>query len=231
MTLQTKQLTSAFDKQSRHISDLLAELREKESALHDQEEELQRCKQELDASKAHKAGDDQRREKSELNESNTDSSAGPQEIPPRSPHTENQESICDSETPSSKNQLSGLGVKGQVEAGATAELSSLRQENQLLQNKLLDFNVSQTSASLIPVEDRNQENQGQAKQNLSSSPAAPILDRRGEPVDVTVGATSCEEESVAEERSIEEGMEEGCLTQVNQLQQQVLIMFTLSLVK
>lgn len=218
MTVQTKQLTSAFDKQSRHISDLLAELREKESALRSQEEELRRCKQELDASTAHKAGGDQRtREQRTLRECNTDPSAGPQEIPARSPHTNNQESFSDSETPSSENQLSGSGVKGQVEADETAELLPLRQENELLQKKLFDL-----KASLIPAEDENQENQDQAKQNRSSTPAPPILDHRGEPVDVTVGATSCEEEKSAGE----ERMAEGCQTQINQLQQQVLIMFT-----
>lgn len=231
VTLQTKQLTSAFDKQSRHISDLLGELREKESALHSQEEELQRCKQELDASKAHKAGDDQRREQRTLKESCTDSSTGPQEIPPRSTHTNKQESICDSKAPSSENQLPGSDVKGQVEADATAEPLSLRQENQLLQKKLLDLNASKPSDSLIPVDDRNHENQDQAKQNLSSSPASPILDPQGVPVDIAVGVTSCEEESIGEERSIEEKMEEGCQTEINQLQQQVLIVFTLSLVK
>lgn len=222
MTLQTKQLTSAFDKQSRHISDLLAELREKESALRSQEEELQRCKQDLDASKAHNAeGDQVTRQERTLKECNSDQSAGPQEIPARSSHTNNQESVRKSEAPSSENQLSGSGVKGQVDA--TAELLSLRQENQLLQKKLFDLNASKTSASLIPVEDENQENQDQAKLNLSSSPAPPILDHRGEPADVTVGTTSCGEESAGEER-----MEDGCQIQINQLQQQVLIMFTLS---
>lgn len=227
MTLQTKQLTSAFDKQSRHISDLLTELREKESALHNQKEELQRCKQELDTSKKHKAGDDQRREPRTQKESNTDSNTGPLEISPRSPHTNNQECISDFEAPSSENQLSGFGVKGEVEADATAELHSLCQENQLLQKKLLDFNASKTSTSLIPIEDGNQENQDHVEQNLSSCPAPFILNQQGEPVDVTVGVTSCEE-SAREDSSIERRTEEGCQTQINRLQQQVLIMSTLT---
>ncbi|XP_023263124.1 centromere protein F-like [Seriola lalandi dorsalis] len=54
VTRQTQQLTMAFEKQSQHISGLLAELQEKESALLSQGEELQRCKQELDAFKAEK---------------------------------------------------------------------------------------------------------------------------------------------------------------------------------
>lgn len=44
----------AFEKQSQHISCLLAELQEKESALLSQGEELQYCKRELDALKAEK---------------------------------------------------------------------------------------------------------------------------------------------------------------------------------
>lgn len=219
VTLQTKQLTSAFDKQSRHISGLLAELREKESALHSQEEELQRSKQELDAFRARKAGDDQRREERTLKESNTESNIGLQEIPPSSPHTNTQELISDSEAASSDNQLSG--IKGKVEADVTAELLSLRQENPLLQKKLLDFNASKTSTSLTPVDDGNQENQDQAKQNPSTSPAPPILDQWGEPADVAGVVTSCKEESEREERSTEERVEAGCQPQIIQLQQQV----------
>lgn len=229
VTLQTKQLTSAFDKQSRHISGLLAELREKESALRSQEEELQRSKQELDAFRARKAGDDQRREERTLKESDTESNIGLQEIPPSSPHTNAQELLSDSEAASSDNQLSG--IKGEVEADVTAELLSLRQENPLLQKKLLDFNASKTSASLTPVDDGNQENQDQAKQNPSTGPAPPILDQWGEPADVSGVVTSCKEESEREERSTEERVEAGCQPQLIQLQQQVLIMFTLALIK
>lgn len=54
MTRQTQQLTMAFEKQSQHISGLLAELQEKETALLSQGEELQHYKQELDALKAKK---------------------------------------------------------------------------------------------------------------------------------------------------------------------------------
>lgn len=223
VTLQTKQLTSAFDKQSRHISGLLAELREKESALRSQEEELQRSKQELDAFRARKAGDDQRREERTLKESDTESNIGLQEIPPSSPHTNAQELLSDSKAASSDNQLSG--IKGEVEADVTAELLSLRQE------KLLDFNASKTSASLTPVDDGNQENQDQAKQNPSTGPAPPFLDQWGEPVDVSGVVTSCKEESEREERSTEERVEAGCQPQLIQLQQQVLIMFTLTLIK
>ncbi|XP_034036763.1 centromere protein F isoform X4 [Thalassophryne amazonica] len=57
VTCQTRQLSTAFDKQSQNISDLLAELQEKECSLSSQGEELQRCRQELDALKAEKEGE------------------------------------------------------------------------------------------------------------------------------------------------------------------------------
>ncbi|XP_056145402.1 centromere protein F-like [Lampris incognitus] len=47
VTRETQQLTLAFERQSQHITDLLAELQEKESALLSQEGELQHCRQEL----------------------------------------------------------------------------------------------------------------------------------------------------------------------------------------
>ncbi|XP_039975503.1 trichohyalin isoform X2 [Xiphias gladius] len=52
VTRQTQHLTMAFEKQSQHISGLLAELQEKENTLLSQGEELQQCKKELDALKA-----------------------------------------------------------------------------------------------------------------------------------------------------------------------------------
>ncbi|XP_044061055.1 centromere protein F isoform X2 [Siniperca chuatsi] len=61
VTRQTKQLTMAFEKQSQHISGLLAELQEKECALLCQREELQLYKQELDALKAQKEGGEKKR--------------------------------------------------------------------------------------------------------------------------------------------------------------------------
>ncbi|KAK2849006.1 hypothetical protein Q5P01_008840 [Channa striata] len=52
VTRQTQQLTMAFEKQSQHISGLLAELQEKESALLSQGEKLLHYKQELDEVRA-----------------------------------------------------------------------------------------------------------------------------------------------------------------------------------
>lgn len=221
VTLQAKQLTSAFDKQSKHISSLLAELQGKESALQSLEEELQRYKQALDALRAHKTEVDLRGEEMTLKESNTESNMVPQEIPPCSPHRNKQDSICDSEAASSENLLSGTPIKGQVKADATAELRSLRQENQLLQKKLFDLNASKTSALHLLADDGNQENQDQMKQNPRTSPAPPILDQWKDPVDVTYVVTNYEKESESEERSTETRLEAGWQPQINQLQQQV----------
>nr|XP_046262160.1 centromere protein F isoform X2 [Scatophagus argus] len=63
VTRQTQQLTMAFEKQSQHISGLLAELQAKESALLSQGEELQHYKQQLEALKAQKKGEDTKRRK------------------------------------------------------------------------------------------------------------------------------------------------------------------------
>ncbi|XP_054453098.1 centromere protein F [Anoplopoma fimbria] len=61
VTRHTKQLTTAFEKQSQHICGLLVELQEKERALLMQEEELQHYKQELDAHKADTEGEEEKR--------------------------------------------------------------------------------------------------------------------------------------------------------------------------
>ncbi|KAM8908074.1 uncharacterized protein AB9W97_005626 isoform 3-T3 [Spinachia spinachia] len=68
VTLQTKQLTMAFEKQSRHISGLLVELQEKESTLLAQGEELQRYKQELAAFKAAEEAEEKKREEMMIKE-------------------------------------------------------------------------------------------------------------------------------------------------------------------
>lgn len=62
VTRQTQHLTMAFEKQSQHISGLLAELQDRESALLSQGEELQRYKQERHTFKAQIEGEEKRRE-------------------------------------------------------------------------------------------------------------------------------------------------------------------------
>lgn len=61
VTRQTQHLTMAFEKQSQHISGLLAELQDRESTLLRQGEELQRYKQELHTFKAQKEGEVKKR--------------------------------------------------------------------------------------------------------------------------------------------------------------------------
>uniref|UniRef100_A0A8K9XFS9 Si:dkeyp-115e12.6 n=1 Tax=Oncorhynchus mykiss TaxID=8022 RepID=A0A8K9XFS9_ONCMY len=62
VTRQTQQLTLAFDHQSRHIQDLLAELQEKEGGLLRQGKELQRCRDELATLRQGMEKDRERRE-------------------------------------------------------------------------------------------------------------------------------------------------------------------------
>lgn len=228
----------AFDKQSQHISGLLVELREKERALLSQEEEVQHYKQELDTLRTHKEGEDNRgREEMILKESNTQSNIGPQEIV--TPDAQKPEPI--SEARLSEEQLSGSNTHKIVEpectqdkatADETAELLSLRQENHLLKKHLLDLNISKTSSSLIPTENKNQEEQVQESQN-TGGPALPCLNEQSEPADITAvvsrlqNVTSCEKESEREKRRTEEELEALYQPQINQLQQQVFILYYL----
>lgn len=56
VTYQTKQLTTEFEKQSQYIGCLLTELQQKDSALLSMEEELQRCKQDLELFQSQRQG-------------------------------------------------------------------------------------------------------------------------------------------------------------------------------
>lgn len=231
----------AFDKQSQHISGLLVELQEKERALLSQEEEVQRYKQELDTLKTHKEGEDNGgREEMILKESNTQSNIGPQEIvTPDAPKPEPATDNRDSEAQSSKEQLLGSNTHKIVEpqctqdkatADVTAELLSLRQENQLLKKNVLVLNISKTSSSLISTENKIQEEQVQESQN-TGDPALPCVNEQGESADITaVGSqlqnvTSREKESEKEKRT--EELEALYQPQINQLQQQVFILYYL----
>lgn len=233
----------AFDKQSQHISGLLVELREKERALLSQDEEVQRYKQELDTLKTHKEAEDNRgREEMILKELNTQSNTGPQEIvTPDAQKPERATDNRDSEAQLSKEQLSGSNTHKIVEplctqdkatADVTAELLSLCQESQLLQKNVLDLNISKTSSSLISTENKIQEEQVQESQN-TGGPALPCVNERGEPGDTTAvlsqlqNVMSCEKESEREKRRTEEELEALHQPQINQLQQQVFILYYL----
>ncbi|XP_010896678.2 centromere protein F [Esox lucius] len=76
VTSQTQQLTLAFDHQSRHIQDLLAELQEKEGAILRQGQELQRCKDELVALREERPKQEMGRRESERREENQQQEEG-----------------------------------------------------------------------------------------------------------------------------------------------------------
>lgn len=68
MTRQTNELTLAFEKQTQHIAGLLIELREKESTLFSQKEELMRYRQELDALKKERKEEMEEKQRDKLRE-------------------------------------------------------------------------------------------------------------------------------------------------------------------
>uniref|UniRef100_A0A674CKY9 Si:dkeyp-115e12.6 n=1 Tax=Salmo trutta TaxID=8032 RepID=A0A674CKY9_SALTR len=69
VTRQTQQLTLAFDHQSRHIQELLAELQETEGSGVRQGQELQRCRDELATLREEKGRREEERQKEEIKES------------------------------------------------------------------------------------------------------------------------------------------------------------------
>ncbi|XP_067374244.1 centromere protein F isoform X2 [Channa argus] len=95
VTRQTQQLTMAFEKQSQHISGLLAELQERDSALLCQGEELQHYKQELDELRA-KRKQEERKTTDEIHAKEEDDGAhkgGTQRVEIAGPQP-NQEKEC-----------------------------------------------------------------------------------------------------------------------------------------
>lgn len=211
VTRQTKQLTMAFEKQSLHISGLLAELHEKESALLSQGQELQLYKQELDALKAQKEGEDKKRgeemkvevgqqtEKTQDERSveisglqpnqeedfavtfftknsleDSDSNAQRDASYPEIVISERATLISDNEAlrlgeqhpdsvDSDKTNHDSACVMGETECGQdggttdmAAELLALRQENQLLKQRIEGLTVSDTSNPALHTDGENQ---------------------------------------------------------------------------
>ncbi|XP_070693100.1 centromere protein F isoform X2 [Pempheris klunzingeri] len=185
VTRQTHQLTTAFEKQSQHISGLLAELQEKESALLCQEEELQRYKQELDALKAQKDEDEKEgreevrvREVEDGEQKETTLEEMSVEISELQP---NQEKECvaflttnspanrdsngqrDAGQPETPNHDSAV-VMIRTECGqdggtadVTAEVLALQQENQLLKQRTEGLTVSDSNTPALPTASENHE--------------------------------------------------------------------------
>ncbi|XP_049441036.1 centromere protein F [Epinephelus fuscoguttatus] len=291
VTRQTKQLTMAFEKQSQHISGLLAELQEKESALLRQGEELQRYKQELDALKTEKEGEERKGreemtfskvedgdEKEEMEISGlqvnqekecavtiltTDSPAG---VDPDAQRGAGQLMIAtsDAERPiSNKSDNEGLWSEEQHAAsqaktqstndssyamcetdcsqdGGTAdvvaELLALRQENQLLKQRIEGLTVSDSRTAALHTDSENQGDPDKQSQNTGNalsclaeqrSPSVPndiITDARQS---LLQDVKKSEDEGGDLEREdgrtsgAEEELDAGSDLQISRLQQQV----------
>ncbi len=283
----------AFEKQSQHISGLLAELHEKETALLSQGEELQRYKEEVDALKAEKEGEEKKRreemtveeeQKEEVqderlvemsglqtnqekestvtllttnsladSDSNAQRDAGPPEIVisdaerptpisnnealwSREPHPDSVDS--DKAHKRNHDSVCAMGETKCVQDGGTAdvvaELLALRQENQLLKQRIEGLSVSDTSAPVLHTDSENQEvNQGQITGHAALSC---LVERRSPsvPKDITSplqnvkrsenGGGDLETEDRKTTRT-EEELEAVCQLQINRLEQQVVTVY------
>ncbi|KAF0039818.1 hypothetical protein F2P81_008053 [Scophthalmus maximus] len=281
VTCQTQQLTMAFDKQSRHISGLLAELQEKESALLSQGEELQQCKQELDAFIAEKEvkgvggearREERRNEKSEdtielqsneekdsvvtvhTTSSLADAGSTAQreegqtkttaETPTLVSSEEDDEALLfgerpgsvDSQTESSHECILSECSQDGATADVVAELLVLRQENQLLKQRIKALTVSDTNSLALQTDRKNRED----KQSQNPGNAVLLCLTEHRPVSVQSNITTEGQESLLqnERRRGDEGgdlkredkgttgveeeeMEELSPLQINHLEQQV----------
>lgn len=296
MTSQTKQLTLAFEKQSQHISGLLAELHGKETALLSQGEELQRYKQEVDALKAEKEGEEKKRrgemtvkevedgkQKEETqyerlvemsvlqpnqekesavtflttnsladSDSNAQRDAGqpqivisdaerptpvsdnealwsgephPDSVDSHRTHKSNHDSVC------------AMGETVCVQDGGTAdvaaELLALRQENQLLKQRIEGLMASDTSAPVLHTDSENQEvNQSQ---NTGHAALSCLAERSPSvPNDITSQLQNVKrseneggdlEKEDRRTTRAEEELEAVCPLQINRLEQQVVTVY------
>lgn len=240
VTRQTQQLTMAFEKQSQHISGLLAELQEKERALLIQGEELHHCKQALDALKAQKEAEEQK--SSEVHVTFTEVEEGKQEeeapdeksveISELQPKQEKErvallssslpaDTECDAgqpetaerPTPVHENETHSAtaapldsvdldkthrvteGTESDQHVGPTeelAELLALRNENQLLKQRLLNLTVSYSNNQALHP-DKKQKDPSTQNPNTENS-AVPCLD---EPSHVVLNDVTTEEQRAA----------------------------------
>ncbi|XP_060904277.1 centromere protein F [Labrus mixtus] len=190
VTRQTQQLTMAFEKQSQHISGLLAELQEKESVLHSQGEELQRHKQELIALKAKIKGEEQDRRNElavkedgkQLQETHHEGSEETSRLESnrekefaKRPSSKNKEfcsgyHLSDTEkTRSNQHSACVIGETEHSQDGGTVDMAeepfALKQENTLLKQRLEGF-----TTSAFQTDSNNQE--GAARQSVTTGNAA-----------------------------------------------------------
>lgn len=279
---QTQQLTAAFEKQSRHISGLLAELQEKESALLNQGEEVQRYKLELDTIRSQKESEEAKtREETAVKDAEdggqTEEGAAEMLVPqpnrePSSVALVSANSVTDGETnaqggaaqpqivtsdagrqkPASDNKTlsseedpgsiiseeiqSNNDIEetecdqGQATSDVAAELLSLRQENQLLRQRIL----AESSSSVRDTEDEPHKGPTEKSQNTQDA-TLPSVEKPGSPSeshDTNDGAQPAPLQSVRspeeevgdlerEDRRTEEEPGAVWQAQINHLQQQV----------
>ncbi|XP_059202178.1 centromere protein F [Centropristis striata] len=294
VTRQTKQLTMAFEKQSQHISGLLAELQEKESALFRQGEELQHYKEELGALKVEKEGEEKKRredmavkevedrgQKEEtqdkksveisglqsnqgnkcdvdvptthsLADSDKQRDAGQQEIvtsDAERPTAISDESDGEARWSGEQHPVSQAktnqdsdSVMSETEcsqdgqtADVVAELFALRQENQLLKQKIEGLTFSDTRTAALHTDSENQGDPVKQSQNTGNAALSYVVEQRSPtvPNDITSDAqqslpedvkrTEDEQGDLERENGRTERAEEELEAelQINHLQQQV----------
>lgn len=162
VTRQTQQLTMAFEKQSQHISGLLAELQEKECALLSTAQELQQCKGDLSVLKAEINKEEVHNHNTEeaafafsIKNVVTDNNVDPQRGLQLTSDVESQvvdsspKAVikCSVESDNTVQEEQDLGDVGEIERRAviTAELFNLQQENQLLKLKIEALTATELS--------------------------------------------------------------------------------------
>ncbi|XP_078116583.1 uncharacterized protein LOC144524302 isoform X1 [Sander vitreus] len=291
VTCQTKQLTTAFEKQSQYISGLLVELQEKESALLNQGEEVQCYKQELEALQAEKEGAEKKRrdemtvkvvedgeQKKETQDerlvvisrlqanqenkcavnllttnsladgdSDAQRDAGQLEIvtfdaerPAPNSDESDSEALWSGEQhpgaqPKTQSNHDSACVMGETEcsqdgetADVVAELLALRQENQLLKQRLEGSTVSDTRTPLLHTDCENQEDPAKQSQNTGNAALSCLVEQRSPsvPNDITTDARQSLLQDVKRREDgrttkAEEELEAVSELQINRLQQQV----------
>ncbi|XP_041653398.1 centromere protein F [Cheilinus undulatus] len=174
VTRQTQQLTTAFEKQSQHISGLLVELQEKERTLFSQGEELQRCKEELEALQAIKRGEEQKGQnestiKDDVIERQETSYEGSVKTFMLTEHQHRPDTELPHETHHDSACLIGETERTHCEGTAdiAAELFALRHENQLLKQRMDGFTTSATKTPVL--NSKKQENTASEKLNKGNS--------------------------------------------------------------
>ncbi|KAJ4946230.1 hypothetical protein JOQ06_023898 [Pogonophryne albipinna] len=185
VTRQTKQLTMAFENQSLHISGLLAELQEKDSALLSQGEELQRHKQELEVLKTH--SEEKKREGMTVKEAEHGEQQETRVDRSIQSHQENKCAVTVLETNSAKDGVSerdagqlesvtqinqdSACVMGETQGGGTADVNA--EPLALLANQQLRLEGVSISDSRAPAAHTDSENKHDSvKQSQDTGNAA-----------------------------------------------------------